>query len=223
MTMKITPIPSANIYEFECDLDLLDRAFNDFKSYNIEWSEPGVGQPGTFSTTGYIDTNNKVAWYHEELFNWMQSCVDQVAEKTLKVPLVTSDSWVTKTVYKQRSTVHFHKWSVLSGVLYFTDHKSSTLRFEYDDHNRARFGRLFFDCKQGYIEYTPIKGKFIIFPSDILHSIQTHTELKNTRYSLAINTFFNGKISDEVTSVLQSNVVTVKDRYLQWKAQQDKT
>jgi hypothetical protein len=220
--MKITPIPSANIYEFECDLDLLERAFEDFKSYKIEWNEPGIGEPGTFTASGYIDTKNKVAWYHEELFNWMQNCIDQVAEKTLKVPVVTSDSWVTKTMYKQRSIVHLHSWSVFSGVLYFTEHKSSTLRFEYDDHNRARFGNLFLDSKQNHIEYIPTKGKFIIFPSDIFHSIQTHTELKNIRYSLAINTFFNGTVSDDVTTVLQNNIVTVKDRFLQWKAQQDK-
>jgi hypothetical protein len=218
--MKITPIPSANIYEFECDLALLERAFDDFKSYKIDWNEPGIAPSGTLTASGYIDSKNKVSWYHEELFNWMQSCVDQVANETIKVPLVISDSWVTKTEYKQRSVMHLHSWSVFSGVLYFSEHKSSTLRFEYNDHNKARFGNLFEDVSQGHIEYTPTRCKFILFPSDIVHSVQVHKELKNTRYSLAINTFFNGNEQDGVTNVLQNNVVTVKDRFLQWKKQQ---
>ena len=223
MTMKITPIPAAHIYEFECDLDLLERAFADIKSYNFHWSEEESDHDtGTLTSGGYLDKKNKVSWYHEELFNWMQGCVDQVANETIKVPLAISDSWVTKTEYKQRSTVHRHSWSVFSGVLYFSEHKSSTIRFQYFDHNRERFGNLFVDSRQGMLEYTPAKGKFLIFPSDIYHSIQVHTEPTNIRYSLAINTFFNGKIATDVTCVLQNNVVTVKDRFLQWKEQQDK-
>jgi hypothetical protein len=220
MTMKITPIPAANIYEFECDLNLIDRAFSDFKSYTVEWNQPGSVDNGNFTAAGYLDSKNKVSWYHEELFNWMQDCLDQVTEQTIKVPLIISDSWVTKTEYKQRSIMHHHTWSVFSGVLYFDNHTSSKLKFEYNDHTIERFGKLFENNNHRHLEVVPEKGKFLIFPSDIYHSIQTHTELKNTRYSLAINTFFNGETSNEVTGVLQNNVVTVKDRFLQLKAQQ---
>jgi hypothetical protein len=221
--MKITPIPYANIYEFECDLDLLERAFTDIKSHTFQWSESESDViTGNFSVSGYLDKKNKVSWYHEELFNWMQDCVDQVANTTIKVPLAINDSWVTKTKYKQISTVHRHSWSVFSGVLYFSEHKSSTIKFQYSDHNRERFGGLFVDNTQGILEYAPEKGKFLVFPSDLYHSIKVHTDPKTTRYSLAINTFFNGKVEDIVTCVLQNNVITVKDRFLQWKDQQDK-
>jgi hypothetical protein len=218
--MKTTPIPAANIYEFACDLNLIDRAFSDLKSYTFEWNEPGSVDTGNFTAAGYLDSKNKVSWYYKELFNWMQDCLDQVSNETIKVPLVISDSWVTKTEYKQRSSIHCHSWSVFSGVLYFSEHKSSTLKFEYNDHTIERFGKLFENNNHRHLEVVPEKGKFLIFPSDIHHSIQTHTELKNIRYSLAINTFFSGEISKEVTGVLQNNVVTVKDRFLQWKEQQ---
>ena len=216
MIVKITPIPSANIYEFDCDLDLIDRAFANIKSHTFQWNDPD-----NFTSAGYLDIKTKVSWYHEELFNWMQSCIDFVSKKTLNIPLAITDSWVTKTEYTQRSTVHRHSWSVFSGVLYFSEHKSSTLKFEYNDHNITRFGKIADASQHRYLEFIPTKGKFLVFPSDTYHFIQVHTEPRNIRYSLAINTFFNGEIADDVTVVLQNNVVTVEDRYLRWKAQQD--
>jgi len=218
--MKTINVPTKNIYEFECEPDLLDRAFADFKTHKTEWIEDSTVLPGSVTLVGYLNKQNAVPWYHEELFNWMQTCLDEVAAATVKVPLAICDSWTTKTEYKQRSKMHLHSWSVFSGLLYFTEHKASTTMFEYNDHNRERFGKLFIDSKQGYVESAPKKGKFLIFPSDMYHFIQAHTEIKNTRYSLSFNTFFSGNITNEVTCMLQNNVVTVKDRYLKWKSEQ---
>jgi hypothetical protein len=217
--MKEIPVPAISIYEFECNLDLVDRAFQDLRSQRIEWSK----EPEERSSAGYINLENTIPWYHEELFNWMQDCINKVTEKTLKLPLVICDSWATKTNFKQNTTNHAHPHSVLSGLLYFTDHKDSSTLVEYNNHNQQKFVPLFFKGinVQGNLKFVPKKGKFIIFPSDLYHSVQVHTEIKNTRYTLAINTFFNGVISKNPSSVLEFNVVTVKDRYLTWKSQQN--
>jgi hypothetical protein len=220
--MKTINIPTKNIYEFECDLDLLERAFEDFKTHKIEWVEnvqPGQDY-GSLTPSGYLDSTKKVPWYHEELFDWMQSCLDEVAKLTVKVPLAMCDSWTTKAEYKQKTAWHVHTFSVFSGLLYFTDHEQSHTMFEYNEHNLEKFGRLFEDHRKDKLQFKPEKGKFLLFPSDLFHSVQSHSELKHTRYTLAINTFFDKTLSFEPTAVLEYNVVTVKDRYLKWKAEQ---
>ena len=219
--MKEISVPAISIYEFECNLDLVDRAFQDLRSQRIEWLKHEDHEER--SLAGYINLENTIPWYHEELFNWMQDCINEVTKKTLKLPLVICDSWATKSNFKQYAISHHHPHSVLSGLLYFTDHKGSSTLVEYNDHNRQKFGPLFFKTTnvQGNLKFVPKKGKFIIFPSDLYHTVQTHTEIKNPRYTLAINTFFNGVISKDPSSVLEFNVVTVRDRYLTWKSQQN--
>ena len=189
--MKEISVPAISIYEFECNLDLVDRAFQDLRSQRIEWLRHENDYQDERSMAGYLDLENKIPWYHEELFNWMQECIDKVTKITVKVPLVICDSWATKTNFAQHTISHDHPHSVLSGLLYFTDHKDSNTVFEYNDHNRQKFGPLFFRTTnvQGNLKFIPKKGKFIIFPSDMYHSVQIHHELKNARYTLAVNTF----------------------------------
>jgi hypothetical protein len=218
--MELINVPSQQIYEFNCDINLIDQALKDLESQKIEWFDDNADD--SESSAGYLNIENRIPWYHDELFIWMQNCIDEVSKITIKTPLIICDAWVTKSKFKQYAKRHNHAFSMLSGILYFTDHKDSNTMFEYYDHNRRQFGSLF-DKKntlQGHLNYIPKKGKFIIFPSDMYHHVQTHSELKNTRYTLAINTFFNGLVSNETTSMLELNVVTVKDRYTTWKSQQ---
>lgn len=216
--MKSIVIPNMKIYEFECDTDLMDRAYQAMLSSKIEWFENPGSEPGSMNKTGYLNKEHRVSWYHDELFNWMQSCFDEVTKETVKLPLGICDSWITKTEYKQHSNMHDHMLSVICGLLYFTDHEGSNTVFEYTDHNRERMGRFLGDSRQGRITFTPKKGKFLIFPADIFHMIQSHNELKKTRYTLAVNTFFNGTLDMTHTGVVECKLVTVKDRYLRWKA-----
>jgi hypothetical protein len=221
--MKIIELPNLQFYEFQCDTDLIDRALQDLKSQNMEWGRDFDDIQNRWGSIGYLNLENKIPWYYEELFNWMQECIDEVAKLTIKVPLVICDSWATKSVFQEYTRSHIHSYSMLSGLLYFTDHKDSNTVFEYQDRNQQRFGLLFDtnNMHQGDLKFAPQKGKFIIFPSDIYHSARPHSELKNTRYTLGINTFFNGRVCNETTSMLELNVVTVKDRYLSWKSQQN--
>lgn len=218
--MKSVVLPNMKIYEFDCDADLIQRAYQDFLSTKMDWIENPGSEPGSMNKTGYLNYEHRVSWYHEELFDWMQNCIDEVIKETVKVPLGICDSWITKTEYKQFSSMHDHSLSVICGLLYLTDHEGSKTIFEYTDHNRERFGRFFGDSRQGRITFTPTKGKLLIFPGDVFHMIQPHNELRNTRYSLAFNTFFNGVIDTAPTGVVECNLVTVKDRYLRWKATQ---
>ena len=215
--MKSIPLPVLHIYEFECDTNLINLAYENLLSHNIKWVD-NVDPSNTLNQFGYLDKEKAIPWYHEELFNWMQTCLDEVSKETIKWPVSICDSWVTKTEYKQKDGNHFHAFSVFSGVLYFTDVTSSNIVFSYINHSREKFSNL---CPvtvgDGTIEITPKKGKLIIFPSDLFHFVKTHTELKNTRHSLSFNSFFSGQISNTKTAHLDIEVSGVKERYLQWK------
>ena len=218
--MKAIVVPSQHIYEFECAPDLIDNALKDFQSQNIEWGLNSNIEPDSKTMYGWLNLKNQIPWYHEELFNWMQDCVNQVSEVTVKWPLSICDAWTTKTEYKQKDIDHTHAFSVFSGILYFTDHTASSTIFSYVDHTRERFSNICpVDIPTGTMEFVPQKGKLLIFPSDMYHHVQTHTELRNTRHSLAFNTFFSGILNASPTAILDTKA-SVKDRYLKWKAKQ---
>ena len=218
--MKAIAVPSQNIYAFDCNPVLIDNALQDFLSAKVQWGLSDGIESNSKTMYGWLDLKNQIPWYHEELFNWMQDCLNQVSEVTVKWPLTICDAWTTKTEYKQKDIDHTHSFSVFSGVLYFSDHNSSTTIFSYVDHTRERFSSI---CPvmapTGTIEIIPQKGKLIIFPSDMYHHVKTHTELKNTRYSLAFNSFFKGLMSKSPTGFLDTDSNT-KDRYLNWKSSQ---
>jgi hypothetical protein len=215
--MKAIPVPSLHIYEFECDLGLIDHAVKDFQSQNIEWGLGNSIESNSKTMYGWLDLKNQIPWYHEELFNWIQDCLNQVSEVTVKWPLTICDSWTTKTEYKQKDTDHNHAFSVFSGVLYFSDHTSSTTLFSYVDYTRERFSNICpVTSPTGTMSFIPQKGKMLIFPSNMYHHIQTHNELKNIRHSLSFNTFFSGLISPTPTSFLNTKL-SVKDRYTKWQ------
>jgi hypothetical protein len=214
--MKAIPVPTIHIYEFECNQDLIERAFQDFKNHPIYWIKNGEVPEGTTSY-GYLGPK-LTPWYHEDLFNWMQDCLDQVAKSTIKLPLSICDSWGTKTEFLQTDLRHKHAYSVFSGLLYFTDHTASTTVFSYLDHTHEKFSHIFpIEKSLGTLEFIPKKGKLLIFPSDIFHNIQVHTELKNIRYSLSFNSFFSGTLSNNSTGGLHTKVIGIKEKYSKWK------
>jgi len=206
--MNVIPFQSLDMYEFFCDSELIDRVMTDVAGPDIIWKTTGSGDGS--SKEGYLD--NEVPYYHSELFNWMQECIDKVAEKHyFDVKLSIVDSWLTKNQFGEHPNAHDHKHSVVSGLLYFSTFKKSKTTFVCEDPWHKHVPMMLFPTKEFTV--TPEKGKLILWRSDIVHSIQPHTDMKNTRYTLAFNTFFDGVISDRTTAKLQLKVKSVKDQY----------
>jgi len=108
-------------------------------------------------------------------------------------------SWITKTGKNQQSTIHSHKNSFYSGVLYFDDtinmNETGKLELINMDTSEIFPGYLkeFNDYNSSIWSIFPQKNLIILFPSNTFHKISLH---KSTipRYSLAFNIFPVGDI-----------------------------
>jgi len=216
--MNAIPLPTQFLYEFSIDTSIVDRSLEHFLSFNLS-SRPalldtlnsveGVGLNDVLDKTGKSIT----CLYHKELFDELQKCVDQVAEKHFKnTKLAICDSWLTRARFGQTSGLHFHPCSVFSGLLYMTDQDHSETMFYLQDpfhsKNRHLFGPSLNEVPYRYA-VKPKKGKLILWDSSIDHKIGTLTE-KNIRYTFAFNTWPTGEISNWFTGKLTSNVVDVE-------------
>ena len=96
-------------------------------------------------------------------------------------------------------------------MLYFSTFKNSKTLFKSTDPWRNHLPIM--QSNENEFSVTPEKGKLIIWRSDIMHTIQPHSDMKNIRYTLAFNTFFDGVVSTEDTAQLKLKVLSVKDQY----------
>jgi hypothetical protein len=216
--MNAIPFETLDIYEFFCDHNLIDKVMTEVTGPDIIWQN--TIHPGEFlSQYGYLNIEKDVPYYHPELFTWIQECVDKVAEKHYKnFKLSIVDSWLTRNQFRERPGVHLHYNSVISGLLYFSDFKKSKTVFIQPDLWSSQFLGLKPILKgivpiQKEITIAPEKGKLILWRSDISHTIQPHTDIKNKRYTLAFNTYFDGVICDYPTAKLKLKIFSVKDQY----------
>lgn len=184
------------IYTFYCDESLLKKVESTFKDQN--WIKDNYNY-------------NTEQYYHEELFSWIDSCVSQVKQiyYNNNLKLVISSCWVNKNDKLMKSPLHNHTNSILSGVLYFSEEKTSPLVFHFPNpylHLQYESFLHLSDIDRFYIKHPvlPKRGMLIIFPSTILHETLTHKET-HARYSLAFNTFVDGQLSVDPTKKLIIN------------------
>jgi len=221
--MNAIPLPTQFIYEFSIDQDLVDKSLEYFLSLDFK-SLKSVKDPDSaelLELTGVTTKNGHTvtSFYHKELFNELEKCIDQVAEKHFKnQKLVICDSWLTRSKFGQRGFPHWHAWSVFSGLLYMTDQEKSNTIFSLDDPFFEKYKHPFGTVSINKIPYDfsikPVKGKLIIWDSSLSHRIGLIPE-KNTRYTFAFNTWMTGNVSIYPTGNLISNVVDVAQQHQQ--------
>jgi uncharacterized protein (TIGR02466 family) len=219
-----------SLYEFRCDPELLESAIAYMLNSEINWYEIPDNRHGGGISIGYMDKEQTVPYYHEELFNWLQQCLDEVvADQVPGMKIEICDSWMTRSKFGQAEhTPHTHKNSMLSGVMYFTTHEKTKTVFYRKNFITTMIEKFyfhgvdtsaspkFFQFKETY-ESASEAGKLIIFPSDIYHSISTHTDMKKTRHTLAFNSFSTGAVfSDGPTARLSFTVKSSREKYLEY-------
>ena len=221
--MNTIPLPTQFIYEFSIDQDLVNKSLEYFLSLNLKSvnSIRNINSPEFLESTGingrYDNTVTSV--YYKELFDELQKCVDQVGAKHFKdQKLVICDSWLTRSKFGHEAKAHWHALSVFSGLLYLTDQEKSHTIFSLEDPFYEKYKHPFGDVALNNIPYNfsikPVKGKLIIWDSSLLHRIGPIPE-KNTRYTLAFNTWMTGNISSLPTGTLISDVVDVEKMHQQ--------
>jgi hypothetical protein len=221
--MNAIPLPTQFIYEFSIDQDLVDRSLEyflglDLKSVN---SIRNINSPEFLESKGLNDKhgNSVTNVYYKELFDELQKCVDQVGAKHFNnQQFAICDSWLTRSKFGQQGVAHWHALSVFSGLLYLTDQEKSHTIFSLEDPFYEKYKHPFGHMILNNIPYNfsikPVKGKLIIWDSSLLHRIGPIPE-KNTRYTLAFNTWMTGNISSLPTGALTSDVVDVAQTHQQ--------
>ena len=112
-----------------------------------------------------------------------------------------SSSWGTKIEPKGRSTVHNHRNSFYSGILYWEKFEGARLELE-DLHKQ---GMMVIPDEWNSFNYqhfhlNTTENTLFFFPSEIYHRITTNTS-QNTRYSLAFNIMPVGTIGQGDSTV----------------------
>lgn len=208
--MKEIPLASLSLYEFQCDLDLTTRIYNEIqeldKTKKLQW-KPGQASNQNHSTIGTLYQPGNPAYYDKELFNWFQDCVSQVTNTIFEKKVIITETWLTKTTFSQYMIPHCHTYSVMSGVFYFSPTKNSSIKFFYRHPEIDKFGFLYQsimeDSTRKEIIVNPDKGKLVLFPSHLTHAVMTNNTFNEVRYSLAFNTFFTGSLGDGRSALLE--------------------
>ena len=99
----------------------------------------------------------------------------------------TRTSWLAKTEPNGHTHVHDHAWSDISGVYYYqTNNKDGNIYFIPPT---PAYTSLCFQKFAGRWEHTPVVGKLILFPSYLMHAVQTNST-DDTRISLSFSINF---------------------------------
>lgn len=230
--MKKIPLGNC-LYEFHCDPKLTESALDYLSKSKIYWLNSSGYD--SYNEAGYLDENYEVPYYHEELFDWIQTCIDQVvAEELPSAKLVICDSWVTRSKFgRSHPQPHHHSNSMLSGIFYFTSHpKAKTIFYKHKPlsmiiekmllHTSDINVRDYFFKEKDRYESNSVAGKLVIFPSNVDHSITTNTDVKPIRHTLAFNTYLTGIVPTDMSSGrLEINVKSSKEKYLEWLAKKE--
>jgi len=113
------------------------------------------------------------------------------------IELYITQSWLNYTDVNQYHHQHAHPNSVVSGVLYFdSDIENDRILFSKSSYEQmiSNIDKTKFNLWNSNTWFFPVKtGRLIMFPSSTIHQVETKKG-KNTRISLAFNTFYKGAL-----------------------------
>ena len=164
--------------------------------------------------TGNIRTKDNYILNKKEFKN-IKKFLNKHCENYLKtiicpkenIELYITQSWLNYTEANQFHHKHAHPNSVVSGVLYFdSDIENDKILFSRSGYQQMKptIDDTKFNLWNSETWFFSVKtGQLIMFPSSTIHQVETKKG-KNTRISLAFNTFYKGTIgsNDELTELI---------------------
>lgn len=153
--------------------------------------------------SGNINTKDNYILNRKEFKNikkFLDECCKDYLEKIISpknnIELYITQSWLNYTEENQYHHKHSHPNSIVSGVLYFDcDKENDKIKFT----NPVGYQQIKPEIKNFNIWNSDTwwfaleTGQLIMFPSSTTHQVETKKG-KNTRISLAFNTFYKGII-----------------------------
>ena len=140
------------------------------------------------------ELKNLKSWIEQAVLTYFFEIYQSVHEVSLRI----TQSWINKTCVGEFNHHHTHPNSFISGVYYFKGNDNDKIHFGKNKHEPIKIPTKNPNLANATSWWLPAKqGTLILFPSSLPHWVNT-VENKNTRYSLAFNTFPIGIVGDNV-------------------------
>ncbi|MAL45693.1 TIGR02466 family protein [Hyphomonas sp.] len=200
----ITGIFPTPIYITEIDRGFTKQELNFVK----EQKKHCTKNAGNINTTdNYILNRKEFKNIKKFLDKHCKNYLDTVICPKNNIELYITQSWLNYTEADQYHHKHEHPNSVVSGVLYFdSDIEKDKILFTTSQIKQIKptIDNTKYNLWNSETWFFPVKtGKLIMFPSSTIHSVEIKKG-KNTRISLAFNTFYKGTIGSnpELTELI---------------------
>jgi len=176
------------------ETDLKDIDLNSIKQYienmkSLSFTSSQVSNRGGWQSI----TSNKIPpeASFEHLYEVIQLAINSCADNIeLDISLELQNYWFNINEFGNYNVLHNHRGGILSGVFYIDseNEQSGKIRFHRDDDINYFLPKLtkYNLVTASSIDYTPIKGKLIIFPSWLKHSVETNSS-QCKRISMSFN------------------------------------
>lgn len=201
-------------YTFEIPDSIIDTVYTEIQ--NVVYEEVFYANDREMpSYSGHtVKDGMKSCYYNKELYDILDRYLNQIYKKHFKFAIEQQivNLWPTKTVFGRHAWYHSHAHSIFSGLVYLHDSKTSTL-FKFEDQIEKIWKHFVYvnSCNSELVyESKAVKGKVIIWPSVIDHKIDIHRE-KTPRFTVAFNSFWNGRLNSSTTGFLDINTTPAKD------------
>jgi len=187
----IFPTP---VYITEIDREFTKQELNFVKEQKKHCSK----NAGNINTKDNYILNKKEFKNIKKFLNkHCKNYLDTVICPKNNLELYITQSWLNYTEADQYHHKHEHPNSVISGVLYFdSDIKNDKILFSKSTEQQIKpiIDNTKFNLSNSETWFFPVEtGRLIMFPSSTIHSVEIKKG-KNTRISLAFNTFYKGTI-----------------------------
>ena len=187
----IFPTP---VYITEIDREFTKQELNFVKEQKKHCSK----NAGNINTKDNYILNRKEFKNIKKFLNkHCKNYLDTVICPKNNLELYITQSWLNYTEADQYHHKHEHPNSVISGVLYFdSDIKNDKILFSKSTEQQIKpiIDNTKFNLSNSETWFFPVEtGRLIMFPSSTIHSVEIKKG-KNTRISLAFNTFYKGSV-----------------------------
>ena len=184
-----TPVGS---FELGRDLSKLEQKF----LFNLE-TRPNMGN--VTSTNNYVLRDNRLSSLRLFLNNSLQEYFQATMSPQDNIKLEITQSWINYTKTGQYHHKHTHPNSIISGVFYIQASKEIDKLFFYNEsYEQIKIVPKEFHVYNSESWWLPVEtGQLLLFPSSLTHMVAT-TSGEDDRISMSFNTFYKGKLGDEV-------------------------
>ena len=159
----------------------------------------------TYKNSGNVTSLNNYILDEIEFKDLKQICLEQVNhyinkvyKPTNKVEPYITQSWLNWTKPNGYHHQHAHPNSFISGVLYINaDKNEDKIAFYKSQYKQIKLHTDNYDNLNSDSWFFRVKtGDIVLFPSDLVHNVESVTA-KDTRISLAFNTFLTGTVGSK--------------------------